>query len=165
MKYILPILLAVAVFPVKLPHNTAPKVKPFARVNQKELTCLAKNIYYEAPAESYEGKLAVATVTMNRVRSNGFPKSVCGVVYQRNRVGCQFSWTCGSRAKFNSQLYDRAYAVAKQVLTANVRHDKLKNALYFHNTTVTPNWTFAKPVVQIDNHIFYEPKKIRSRRT
>lgn len=147
------------------PVSIVPKPKPFKRISEKEVTCLAKNIYYEAPAESYEGKLAVATVTMNRVRSRSFPKTICGVVYQRNKSGCQFSWTCGARAKFNKSLYNRAYAVAKQVLTSNVRHDKLKNALYFHNTAVAPNWTFAKRVIQIDNHIFYEPKKVRSRRT
>lgn len=136
-----------------VPKHTRPITK---RIVQSELTCLAKNIYYEAPANSYEGKLAVATVTMNRVRSGRFPRTVCGVVYQRNSRGCQFSWTCGSRAKFNAAVYQRAYKVAQQVLTNNIRHDKLKNALYFHNTTVNPNWTFARPVVKIGNHIFYE---------
>jgi len=61
--------------------------KPISKVvlDEKQLTCLAKNIFYEAPMESYRGKLAVATVTMNRVRHKQFPKTICGVVYQREQ--------------------------------------------------------------------------------
>ena len=48
--------------------------------------------------------------------------------------------------------------VAKAVLTDQGQLVSLENALYFHNTKVTPNWTFARPVVRIGGHIFYEPK-------
>lgn len=133
--------------------------KPFqkiSKISEKELTCLAKNIYYEAPNESYEGKLAVATVTMNRVRNHGFPKTICGVVYQRNSRGCQFSWTCGPRAKMNTALYNDAKKIARSVLTSNARLISIKNALYFHNTSVKPDWNdFARPIKKIGNHIFY----------
>jgi len=125
------------------------------RISQSELTCLAKNIYYEAGNESYDGKLAVATVTMNRVRHPRFPKTICGVVYQRTTKGCQFSWTCVSKRPMNNSLYQRAKRVATEVLTKNVRVVSLKNALYFHNTSIKPNWTFARPIKQIGNHIFY----------
>jgi len=129
--------------------------KPFQRISEKEVTCLAKNIFYEAPAEPYEGKLAVATVTMNRVRHKDFPKTVCAVVYQRNKRGCQFSWTCGARAKMDTALYNDAKKIAREVLTRNIRLSSIKNALYFHNTTVQPNWDFAHPIKKIGNHIFY----------
>jgi len=126
-------------------------------ISQEDVNCLAKNIYYEAPAEPYLGKLAVATVTMNRVRHPGFPKTVCDVVYQRNSRGCQFSWTCGPKARFNNNLYNQSVEIAKKVLTTNIKVVSLDNALYFHNTKVKPNWSFARPVVQIGGHIFYEP--------
>jgi spore germination cell wall hydrolase CwlJ-like protein len=128
------------------------------RLDEKEVVCLAKNIFYEAPQEQYLGKVAVATVTMNRVRHREFPKSICGVVFQRNSRGCQFSWTCGPRTPFDSATYKISYDIAVQVLTNNLQVNKLKNALYFHNTKVSPNWTFARPITQIGNHIFYEPK-------
>ena len=38
-------------------------------VNDKEVTCMAKNIFFEAAIESTAGKLAVAHVTLNRVDS------------------------------------------------------------------------------------------------
>ena len=49
----------------------------------QQIECMAKNIYYEAGSEPYEGKLAVAQVTMNRTRNPSFPKSVCEVVKQK----------------------------------------------------------------------------------
>ena len=55
-------------------------------VNKEELNCMASNIYFEASTQSRIGKIAVAQVTMNRVRSPEFPHSVCKVVYQGPQV-------------------------------------------------------------------------------
>ena len=52
-------------------------------ISSKDVDCLAKNIYYEAGSESEEGKVAVAMVTINRVRDGRFGKSICSVVDQR----------------------------------------------------------------------------------
>ena len=60
----------------------------------REVDCLAKNIYFEAKGEPRAGKIAVAEVTMNRVKSKQFPRSVCAVVYQKTKGTCQFSWVC-----------------------------------------------------------------------
>lgn len=157
-KYLsLLIVMMVPLVPVK---RTVPPVASLISepvLSTQELTCLARNIYYEAPDEPYLGKLAVAIVTMNRVRHPEFPKTVCGVVYQKNRRGCQFSWTCGPKARFNEKLYNQSLEIAKAVLTNDISVVSLENALYFHNTHVSPNWTFARPVVRIGEHIFYEP--------
>lgn len=159
-KIAIAILALIMLSPSTLPHLELPKVpkapKPFKVISEKELTCLAKNIAYEAGYESYEGKLAVATVTMNRVKNSRFPKSVCGVVYQRSKQGCQFSWTCAPHKSLNGKVYSDAKKIARDVLTKNLRLVSIKNAIYFHNTSITPNWSsFAKPVKQIGNHIFY----------
>ena len=69
-----------------------------AELRQKQLDCLARNIYYEAGYEPFEGKVAVAQVTINRAESGQFPSDICQVVYQKNivyeKVLCQFSWYC-----------------------------------------------------------------------
>jgi spore germination cell wall hydrolase CwlJ-like protein len=52
-------------------------------ISSKDRDCLARNIYYEAGAEPEEGKVAVAMVTINRVRDGRFGKTVCSVVDQR----------------------------------------------------------------------------------
>lgn len=153
-KYLALVIVMVLLFPTSSGLKKLPEFKTLS-ISQEDLTCLAKNIYYEAPAEPYLGKLAVATVTMNRVRHPSFPKTVCDVVYQRNNRGCQFSWTCGPKARFNQELYNQSLDIARDVLTNNTNVTSLENALYFHNTKIQPNWTFAKRIVQIGNHIFY----------
>ena len=69
----------------------------------QQLECLTRNIYWEAASEPFEGKVAVAQVTMNRVASGKFASDVCGVVYQKNivyeKVICQFSWYCDGTYK------------------------------------------------------------------
>ena len=66
--------------------------KQVAESYNKQVECLAKNIYYESGSETYEGKLAVAQVTLNRVNSPKYPHEVCAVVYQKTQNTCQFSW-------------------------------------------------------------------------
>jgi len=50
-------------------------------------TCLALNVYFEARSEAVNAQFAVAQVTMNRVLSNKYPDTVCGVVCEKNKRG------------------------------------------------------------------------------
>ena len=47
-----------------------------------ELYCLVQNIYFESGNQSYAGKVAVAEVTLNRVKTRKYPSTICGVVKQ-----------------------------------------------------------------------------------
>ena len=134
------------------------------KVREQQLDCLAQNIYREAGHEPFEGKVAVAQVTMNRVAKGTFGKDVCGVVFQKNiimeKVVCQFSWACDSAAKsrpVNKEAYNESYAVAKKVLLENFRLDILKDALYYHATYINPRWQLEK-IGQIGQHVFYKGK-------
>jgi spore germination cell wall hydrolase CwlJ-like protein len=131
------------------------------RDRERQLDCLAKNIYYEAASEPFEGKVAVAQVTMNRAESGKFPSDVCQVVYQKNvvmeKVVCQFSWYCtnGGKPPIRSQeMYNESYKVAKKVLLEGFRLDIMKNALYYHADYVSPNWGKEK-IGKIGRHVFY----------
>lgn len=128
----------------------------------RQLECLSRNIYWEAASESFEGKVAVAQVTMNRVDSGRFGKGVCGVVYQKNviyeKVICQFSWACESAPKvkpLHPKLYAESEEVAKKVLLENFRLPSLNNAMYYHATYIDPKWG-RKKITTIGRHIFYE---------
>lgn len=130
----------------------------------KSLDCLAMNIYKEAGNETFEGKVAVAQVTLNRVDNPKFPNDVCAVVYQKNvfmeKVVCQFSWYCDTVYKAKSvdkTLYKESYAVAKKVLLEGFRLDSLDDALYYHAVYVDPKWPYDK-IATIGNHIFYKGK-------
>lgn len=134
---------------------------------EKELHCLAQNIYYEAGSESYDGKLAVAQVTVNRAESGKFPDTVCGVVKQKSvlqgRTVCQFSWFCSAKARiklpFNSEMYQESLRAARQVLIDGLELVKLKDALYFHAGHVNPNWGKVR-VAKIGNHVFYRDHRL-----
>jgi len=133
-----------------------------AQMRQTQLDCLARNIYHEAGYEPFEGKVAVAQVTINRAESGQFPSDICGVVYQRNvvyqKVLCQFSWYCESPSALkpmNGAAYTESMEVAKKVLLEGFRLPDLKSALYYHADYVNPGWG-KKPIAKIGHHIFYQ---------
>ena len=133
-----------------------------AEVRDRQLDCLAKNIYHEAKGEPFEGKVAVAQVTINRSTSGQFPSDICKVVYQKNvvydKVLCQFSWYCeqATAAKpKNTAAYKECQIVARQVLLEEFRLPSLNKALYFHATHINPGWKKEK-VATIGNHVFYK---------
>ena len=127
----------------------------------KQLDCLTRNIYWEAANEPFEGKVAVAQVTMNRVEDGRFGKDVCGVVYQKNviyqKLICQFSWVCETTHKVRAvhqPLWRESEEVAKKVLLENFRLPGLKEAIYYHADYVNPGWKKPK-IDKIGRHIFY----------
>ncbi len=135
------------------------------KTREKQLDCLAINIYREAGYEPFEGKVAVAQVTMNRVASGKFGNDVCGVVYQKNiimeKVVCQFSWACDQvhrNRPINKEAYNESYEVAKKVLLEGFRLSVLKDALYYHAAYVNPRWPLEK-IGKIGQHIFYKGKE------
>jgi spore germination cell wall hydrolase CwlJ-like protein len=127
----------------------------------RQLDCLTRNIYWEAASEPFEGKVAVAQVTMNRLASGRFGDTVCGVIYQKNifyeRVICQFSCVCETTHKTRPvypPLWAESELVAKKVLLENFRLPGLKEALYYHADYVSPGWQKPK-IDKIGHHIFY----------
>lgn len=123
----------------------------------KEVECLAKNIYFEAGGEPYNGKLAVAQVTMNRVKDSYYPRSVCGVVYQKTKGTCQFSWVCEGKTKpRNNESWRESLRIAESILINKRNYNVVGQAKFFHATYVDPAWNDTKRVVKkIGNHIFY----------
>jgi spore germination cell wall hydrolase CwlJ-like protein len=133
-----------------------------AAFREKQLGCLANNIYHEAGSEPFEGKVAVAQVTMNRTYSGQFPEDVCKTIYQKNvvydKVICQFSWTCthvSGPPPVNKVNYTESMEVAKKVLLENFRLPALKEAMYYHADYINPGWRREK-VAKIGHHIFYK---------
>jgi spore germination cell wall hydrolase CwlJ-like protein len=123
---------------------------------QKQIDCLAENIYFEAGFESRKGKEAVALVTLNRMQDPRFPKDICGVVKQKTTSVCQFSWFCQNPSIRNKDVYEDAKEVAVYVY-ANYENlkDITQGALYYHADYVNPRWKLEKTTV-IGRHIFYK---------
>ena len=149
---------------------TANAEEAISVATQKQLTCLAQNIYHEAGSESFNGKVAVAQVTINRANSGNFPSTICGVVHQKTQIAdktiCQFSWVCDPLAK-GRRVYSKAWQdsqeIARKVLLDGLRLESLgSEALYFHNAKVRPKWGLAK-IDRIGGHTFYSGDKVAVR--
>lgn len=149
----------------RVPDNI---VSVAAKVDPKQLLCLAENIFYEAGSESHLGQIAVARVVLNRIHY-GFAKTPCAVVHQKTVVMrdegektiCQFSWTCQDVPPINRNdpRYLQSREIAYQVLAYNAYAEQIpRNILFFHNTSVNPGWAYYR-VKQIGNHIFYSKSK------
>jgi spore germination cell wall hydrolase CwlJ-like protein len=129
------------------------------RHDQAQIECLAQNVYFEAGNQPVKGQIAVTNVVMNRI-AHGFAKTPCGVVMQRTKRVCQFSWTCKKPKIHDWNLYERSRKVAQDVYYARVQ-DVTRGAIYYHANYVHPNWNMVR-VVSIGAHIFYRPRSVNT---
>jgi hypothetical protein len=96
-------------------------------------------------------------VVLNRVKNPSFPKTVCGVVFQRAGGGCQFSFACdGSMRRGREQdAWEDARHIAARALAGYVLRD-IGSATHFHTTDVAPDWgPRMLRVAQVGLHVFY----------
>ena len=125
----------------------------------EDLQCLAKNVYFEGRNQPWVGQVAIAQVTLNRVKSLAFPNTICEVVRQKKRNICQFSWYCDGKSDQPKDIkdYDKATDVAIQVYSGTIP-DVTEGALWYHATYIRrPFWAYSmKEMVKINEHIFYK---------
>ena len=141
-------------------HAWAATVLPPAVFSAAEQKCLTAGIYFEARGESLKGQAAVAQVILNRVRNPAYPSTVCGVVYQgeKLRTGCQFSFTCDRipDVVLAPWHWKTAREIAMAVTAGKIWLPEVGSATHYHANYVKPNWgpTMAR-VATIGKHIFY----------
>ena len=120
-----------------------------------DVFCLAKNIYHEAGVESELGKIAVAQVTLNRVRTGRWGKTICQVVMARH----QFSWANKRSIRWQhpkGPLWQKSKELANRILKRGLELKNFQHALYYHADYVNPKWASKRYVIdKIDTHIFY----------
>ena len=120
--------------------------------------CLATVAIYEA-GDDPRSQRAVMQVVLNRVRTRGFPKTICGVVYQGAGLptGCQFSFACDGSVRRRPETagWAAARARAKHALGGAV-FAPVGTATHYHTDWMVPYWSgsLAK-IAKIDTHIFY----------
>ncbi len=145
---------------VMFPEENVVTTKELTTHDKKQLECLTRNIYWESAQEPWEGKVAVAQVTMNRLEKGNHGSDICAVVYQRTLFNgltvCQFSWTCEGKKNFtpSNEFWDKAGQVARLVYLDQFRLKELEKALFFHAAHINPQWQLRK-IKRIGNHIFY----------
>ena len=116
-------------------------------VSNSDLYLLSCCIYGEARGESYTGKVAVAAVILNRVKSSSFPNSISGVIYQKG------AFTCVSDGQINLGTNDECTRAAQDAMNG---WDPTGGAIYYFNpATATSAWIWSRPqLLTIGKHIF-----------
>jgi hypothetical protein len=122
------------------------------------IDCLATAAIYEAAGDA-DSQRAVMQVVLNRVRKSGFPKTVCGVVYDgsERETGCQFSFTCDGSVdrRPESAGWSEARLRARQALSGYV-FAAIGSSTHYHTDWVVPYWSSSlAKVAKVHSHIFY----------
>jgi spore germination cell wall hydrolase CwlJ-like protein len=122
----------------------------FGMAQMSEKECLMRAMYFESNRSSSEGMLAVGTVVMNRAADGRYPRSVCGVVGQKN----QFAQGVLTRRMTDSGAV-LASQMADQVLRG-ARHPGVRNAQHFHTAGLRFPYNNMHYVLEAGGNEFYE---------
>ena len=147
--------------------------RAFPKPNQKELLCLAQNIYFESRSDNLAGQFAVADVVLNRVFDERYPNTICGVIQEGPisqwhlekhgkkvpvRHKCQFSWYCDGKSDLptDNDAWQKAQLIAYQITVHRQFLGITEGSTHYHAYYVDPSW--AKRFQQIGSiglHKFY----------
>lgn len=120
--------------------------------------CIALTLYWEARGEGPRGMTAVGWTVLNRVQSEHFPSTPCGVVFQGSEQGpCQFSYWCDGKSDrpLDRQDWHVALKIAADLLI-DPPHDPTQGALFYHSTSIKIPWKRHRVrTTRIGQHIFY----------
>lgn len=115
--------------------------------------CLMRAMYFESNRSSPEGMYAVGTVVMNRLADPKYPKSVCGVVGQKN----QFAPGVLHKPMKEKRPAALAAKVADDVLDG-VRHPGVRAAKHFHTAGLRFPYNNMHYVLEAGGNEFYEKR-------
>ena len=120
-------------------------------LTNNDIELMAKVVFAESKGESYEGKVAVASVILNRTISPSFPPTIEKVVKQKNAFSCVINGQI--KGSPNEDCY-------KAVMEAIRGQDPTNHALYFYNPKLsTCNWMKnidKKNIKTIGKHVFFQ---------
>ncbi len=117
-----------------------------------ERDLLARLVYAEAKGESYAGKVAVATVVLNRVDSSLFPNSVHGVITERS-AGGYYAFSPVANGSISRAADSESKRAVQEAL---MFRGQGSGSLYFYNPkTAQSSWIKTRPItITIGNHVF-----------
>lgn len=120
-------------------------------ITKADIDLLAKLVYCESRGEPFTGKVAVASVVLNRVTNPKFPDTIEKVVFQKNAFSCVVNGKLV--AKPDQSCYDAVYEAIRG-------KDPTNDALFFYNPSIaTCTWmkeTSKKDSKKIGNHTFFK---------
>ncbi len=112
---------------------------------EENIRLLAALVYYESGNQPYEGKLAVASVVINRLNDDRFPNTLYEVIYQSGQftpaMNGSVTWLNASGQKIQADCVK----AAKEVMTGGTKYPDY----YYFNNTYIYGWD-----MQIGDHYF-----------
>ncbi|PKG24761.1 cell wall hydrolase [Niallia nealsonii] len=126
-------------------------ILPYATISEADKDLMARLVRAEAVGEPYAGKVAVAVVVLNRVKSDQFPNTVSGVIYEKSNGYYAFT------PVQNGEINKPADAISKKAVNEAIALDgKGNGSLFFYNPkTATSDWVSTRQAtVTIGNHHF-----------
>jgi N-acetylmuramoyl-L-alanine amidase len=129
-------------------RKTQKSVSNKLSISENDLDLLARIVRAEAQTEPFEGKVAVATVVLNRVESSKFPNSVKKVIYQRGQFQPVSNGQINKPA--DQESIKAVYAALSDM--RNITQD----SLFFYNPAIaTSRWLDSRETtVVIGDHVF-----------
>lgn len=120
-------------------------------LTENDIYLMAQIVYAESKGEPYEGKVAVASVILNRVLSPGFPGTIRDVIFQPN------AFSCVVNGKLNVSPSTECYNAVYDAIKGK---DPTNKALFFYNPTIaTCSWMQGvekKDSKSIGQHLFFK---------
>ena len=118
-----------------------------ASASESEIYTLARLVHGEARGEPYVGKVAVAAVVLNRVRSASFPNTISSVIYQAG------AFDCVADGQINLTPDSDSIRAARDAMNG---WDPTGGCLYYYNpATATNAWIWSREVrLTIGDHAF-----------
>lgn len=122
-------------------------------ITDNDIYLMAQVVYAESRSEPYAGKVAVASVILNRVRDPKFPKTISGVITQKN------AFSCVKNGEVNMVPDESSY---RAVLDALKGSDPTEKAVFFYNPKIAKSsWmknVRKNNIKTIGNHVFFVSK-------
>ncbi len=120
-------------------------------VSHADRELMAKLVNAEAKGEPYAGKVAVATVVLNRVDANEFPDTVRDVIYER--TGGYYAFSPVLDGPINEEYTEEDMAAVEEAIAFRGQGN---GTLYFYNPDkAESSWVFSREtILTIGDHRF-----------
>lgn len=121
-------------------------------ISAAEKDLLARLVHAEAKGEPYAGKVAVATVVLNRVEHDDFPNSIYNVIHEVAPSG-HYAFSPVQNGQINQEADDEAKRAVNEALAFNGQGH---GSLFFYNPEIATNhWIATRTeTTRIGNHVF-----------
>lgn len=138
----------------EIEEETEPVIESVYEYTEEELDLLARLIYSEAGIESYDTKLKIGSVVLNRMEDPYFPNTLREVIYQKNQFSVTFLVKADGIVAIEHPADEDSKKAALELLTGgSVLPQKVQ--VFYNPSYVKSGWvTTREPYGKYDHTMF-----------